>query len=86
MTGKNSGVAATLKQLNRHIVSVHCLCHKMSLACRDTNEDLEYVQEVERWLFQVWKFFENSPKCLATYLKLQMPVKQLQEPSKEAKG
>ena len=85
MTGKNSGVAARLKQLNRHVVSVHCICHKLSLACCDTNKGLEYVQGVERWLFQVWKFFENSPKHLATYLKLQMSVKQLQEPSKEAK-
>ena len=32
MTGKNSGVAARLKQLNRHLVSVHCICHKLSLS------------------------------------------------------
>ena len=43
------------------------------------------MQEVERWLFQVWKFFENSPKRLAAYMKIPMSVKQLQEPSKEAK-
>lgn len=85
MTGRNSGVAARLKDLNRHLVSIHCICHKLSLACCDTNEGLAYVQEVERWLLQVWKFFDNSPKCLAAYLKIQMSVKQLQEPSKEAK-
>lgn len=31
MTGKNSGVSTRLKQLNRHLVSVHCICHKLSL-------------------------------------------------------
>ena len=75
MTGKNNGVAARLKDLNRHIVSIHCICHKLSLACCDTNEGLAYVQEVERWLLHVWKFFDNSPKRLAAYLKIQMSLK-----------
>ena len=85
MTGKTSGVANRLKELNKHLVSVHCICHKLSLACCDTNDDMAYMQEVERWLFQIWKFFENSPKRLAAYLKTQLNVKKLQEPSKEAK-
>jgi len=33
----------------------------------------------------MWKFYDNSPKRLAAYLKIQMSVKQLQEPSKEVK-
>ena len=53
-----------LKDLNRHLVNVHC-CHKPSLACYDINDGLAYVQEVERWLFQLWKFFDNSYKRLA---------------------
>lgn len=85
MTGKTSGVATRLKELNKHLVNVHCICHKLSLACCDTNDDIAYMQEVERWLFQIWKFFENSPKRLAAYLKTQLKVKKQQEPSKEAK-
>ena len=85
MTGPNSGVATRLKELNKHLVSIHCICHKLSLACCDTNEGIVYVQEVERWLFQVWKFFENSPRRLAAYLKIQLNFKKLQEPSKKAK-
>ena len=34
----------------------------------------------------MWKFLDNSPKRLAAYLKIQMSVKQLQEPSKETKN
>ena len=85
MTGKTSGVATRLKELNKHLVSIHCICHKLSLACCDTNDEIAYMQEVERWLFQAWKFFANSPKRLAAYLKTQLSVKKLQEPSKEAK-
>ena len=43
------------------------------------------MQEVLRWFFQVWELFDKSHKHLAAYLKVQMSVKQLQEPSKEAK-
>ena len=53
MTGKNSGVAAKLKDLNRNLFSIHRICQKQSLSCCNTNEGLAYVQEVERWLFQV---------------------------------
>ena len=53
MTGKNSGVAAKLKDLNRRLFSIHRICQKQSLSCFNTNEGLAYEQEVERWLFQV---------------------------------
>ena len=67
VTGKRNGVAAKLKELNKSLVSVHCICHKSSLACCDTNDEIVYIKEVERWLIQPWKFFENSSKCLAIY-------------------
>ena len=47
MTGPNSGVTQRLKELNKHLVRIHCICHKLSLACCDTNEGTAYVQEVE---------------------------------------
>ena len=84
MTGKRNGVAAKLKELNKSLVSVHCICHKLSLACCDTNDEIVYIKEVERWLIQIWKFFENSPKRLAIYFKCQLSIKQLQEPSTKA--
>lgn len=43
-----------------------------------------YIKEVERWLIQIWKFFDNSPKRLAIYFKCQLSMKQLQEPSAKA--
>ena len=64
MVGKRNGMAAKLKELNRSLVSVHCICHKLSLACCDTNDEIGYIKEVERWLIQTRKFFYNSPKRL----------------------
>ena len=84
MTGQRNGVAAKLKELNKSLISVHCICHKLSLACCDTNNEISYIKEVERWLIQAWKFFENSPKRLAIYFKCQLSIKQLEEPSAKA--
>ena len=78
MTGKRSGVATRLKALNRHVITFHCLCHKLALACTDTNSEVHYIKNVELWLRQLWKMFENSPKRTATYMKVQLQLKSLQ--------
>ena len=41
--GKRNGVASKLEELNRSVVSVHCICHKLSLACCDSNEEIGYI-------------------------------------------
>ena len=77
MLGKNSGLATRLKKLNAKILSIHCICHRLALACTDSNKDVEYVANVEGVLRQLWKYLENSPKRMATYLKVQQDVKAL---------
>lgn len=41
MTGKKNGVATKLKELNPVLISVHCICHKLALACTDTNKEID---------------------------------------------
>ena len=85
ITGKFSGVATHLKELNRHVITFNCLCHKLALACTDTNSEVNYIKNVDLWLRQLWKMFENSPKRTATYIKVQLQLKsvQLSENGKE---
>ena len=87
MIGKNNGVAAQLKELNPVIINVHCICHKLALACTDTNKEIAYIKRVEDTLRQLWTYFENSPKRLAVLLKMQINIKkcslQLKEKSKQ---
>ena len=59
------------------LVAVHCVCHRLALACMDTKEELAVIKEVETKVTQLWKIFENSPKKLAAYLKVQEEMKQL---------
>ena len=87
MTGKNYNVATKLKELNPVLISVHCICHKLALACTDTNKETDYIKWVEDTLCQLWAYFENSPKRLAVLLKTQINIKkcslQLREKSKQ---
>ena len=58
-------------------MAVHCVCHRLALACTDTNEELAVIKEVETVVTQLCKIFDNSPKKLAAYLKVQEEMKQL---------
>ena len=80
MVGKKNGLAAKLKDVNPSLISVHCICHNLALACTDAKDDanLKFIKEVETVVTQLWKNFENSPKRLACYLKVQEQLKHLQ--------
>ena len=73
MVGRKNGLAAKLKDINPCLISVHCVCHKLALACTDAKDDgnLKFIKELETIVTQLWKLFENSPKRLACYLKVQ---------------
>ena len=75
MTGARSGVATRLKEVNSQVITFHCLCHKLALACTNTTSDISYIKNVELWLRQLWKMFENSPKRTAMYMKVQLELK-----------
>ena len=79
MVGRRNGLAAKLKEVNHRLVSVHCICHNLALACTDAKDDanLKFIKEVETVVTQLWKLFENSPKRLACYLKVQQQMKNL---------
>ena len=49
MTGKDNGVAASFKQLEEccGMLSVHCICHRLALACGDTGDDLKFTSNLK---------------------------------------
>lgn len=77
MVGKRSGVATRLKEENPLLINIHCICHRLALSCTDTNESIKYIKTVETILRQLWQFFENSPKRMAAYLKVQTDMKNI---------
>ena len=85
MVGKNNGVSALLKRENPRLVNVHCICHRLALACGDSNNKVEYMHTIERLLVQLYKWLENSCVKTAAYLKMQLRLRDMQLPADESK-
>ena len=68
MTGERRGLAARLKQINRKLINVHCVCHRLALAYAGASDATKYITQVEGVLLQLWKFFAKSPKRTAVVL------------------
>ena len=76
--GKTGGLAAKLR--DKHcpmLLNIPCVCHRLVLACTHSVGDIAQVGSVERNLRQLWKYFDNSPKHLSVYTKVQEKHKQV---------
>jgi hypothetical protein len=69
MIGKKDGLGAKLKNMNKCLIATHCVCHRLALACTDTNSNLKCVGNAETYMLQLWKLFHYSPKKMACFLK-----------------
>ena len=74
MTGKLNGLMARLKKDFPSLVSVHCICHRLALACVKSADTTSYVKNVSEYLRQLWKFFEDSPKRTAVLVRVQLEM------------
>lgn len=57
MTGKRNGVASKLREESKLLLSVHCICHRLALACNDANDDVAYIKTVEKYLYSCGHYF-----------------------------
>lgn len=74
---QNQKPSRTAEKDVKSLVAVPCVCHKLTLASTDTDVDLQVVKNVQTEVTQLWKIFENSPKKLAAYLKVQEEMKEV---------
>ena len=78
MLGRNNGVAAKLKAIAPSVIAVHCVCHRLALACADSNQELSYIEKVTTYLTELWKLFEYSNQKMAVFMKTQLNLINLQ--------
>ena len=71
MTGEGTGVAARLKQINSKLINVHCVCHRLALACAGASDEKKYITQVEGVLWQLRKFSAKLPNRAALLVKAQ---------------
>ena len=91
MIGRHNGMAAIVKKDVPDLINIHCVCHRLALACADASKELKYITKVEALLLQVWKLYEYSLKKTATYAAMQgellnlVPKEQLSQAKKQMK-
>ena len=51
MLGKNTGVAARLRDHNPKLINIHCVCHKLALACSDSDSEIQCIKQIQETLF-----------------------------------
>lgn len=78
MVSKENGVAAKLKRETKTLLNIHCICHRLALACGDANDHISYMKTVEKVLIRLWSFFHNSGKHTAAYTKAVIASAELQ--------
>ena len=59
MRGKYNGVAAKFKELEscKTMINIHCIC-RLALTCAGTGDALEFIQEFEKTVLDLWTFFK----------------------------
>ncbi|KAI2645894.1 Zinc finger protein 862 [Labeo rohita] len=62
MMGVKTGVAERLKQRIPHIITIHCVAHKLELAVLDSVKGCEYLVKFEDTLKTIFKMYYYSPK------------------------
>ena len=60
MTGRLTGVGTRLHQSNPYLVAIHCVAHRLALACSQAGEKVPYVQKFKRALTTLYSFFHTS--------------------------
>ena len=78
MLGRNNGVAAKLKAVAASVIAVHCVCHRLALACADSSQELSYIEKVTTYLTELWKLLEYSNQKMAVFMKMQLNLINLQ--------
>ena len=68
MVGKKGGVATKLKtNFALKTFNIHCICHRLALACADTGDDYKFIRNVGEILIELRDSSKTLPReCVYT--------------------
>ena len=61
MIGIRNGVVTKIKADVPHLISVHCVAHRLELGIKDSIKQVAYMAKVKDFLLSIYKFYSNSP-------------------------
>lgn len=62
--GKRNGVAAKLKDEVEHLITIHCIAHRLELAANNAIKNHQSMKKVQDILQHIYKHYHYSPKAL----------------------
>ncbi|XP_029453973.1 zinc finger and BTB domain-containing protein 25 isoform X2 [Rhinatrema bivittatum] len=68
LTCKTTGVSAQLKEINPALIPFHCLFPKLGMTVIGDHVQNQCIADVEEWIAEIWKLFENSSLLVELYL------------------
>ena len=60
MTGKENGVAAILQSSSPAMIAVHCVAHRLALACSQAARGFPQFMQYKRTLIAIYSYFSHS--------------------------
>ena len=84
MLGSKNGVGKKLETVNPKIIVIHCICHRLALACASykglssqVTSKLKYVEKCFLYLTELWKLLTYSNQKMAVFVKTQVSLANL---------
>ena len=65
MIGKHTGVSQLLKENSPYLIEMHCVAHRLALACVDLSKEIPEIKFVESIIKTVYTYFKRSPSNLS---------------------
>ena len=85
MLGNNSGVGVRMQSINKCIIVVHCVAHRLALASAGAAKSVPYLGKFQKILNSIYAFFSCSPvryeKLRALFRELHIEIKKLKHQS-----
>ena len=60
MTGQGKGVFGRMKEVNPHIVNIHCMAHRLALCTSQAANTIPMLKKYQEWLTQLFYYFKHS--------------------------
>ena len=65
ITGLCKGVTGRLKELNPHILNIHCITHRLALCTSQAAEGIESLKRYQDWMTSLFYYFKASMRFRA---------------------
>lgn len=60
MTGSKTGVATRFKEKSPHLISIHCMAHRLNLCTSKASNGIPYLREFEAIFTELYRYFDKS--------------------------